>query len=391
MVLDDAEALGGIHVRGDLAEDVERALHVHPRGVGEQEEEGDHDAHPNRMGGDEVADFTPVDKPFPDALFGQTAVEGPEEVFAEELQQGRGKAQRGEQGDENAQGFGRAVGAGHAEIRHHHAQQADDDRGRAGGDDRPDLGHGADHGLAPVLGLGHFLPEAGDEEEGVVRAHAEDEHDDHGVQHGGEPGTGLGRETQNAPGDQVSRGDADEGHQRGYRGAVHQEKHEDDQDDGRQGGLVHALQGDLEHVPTHAGRTGQVDFQVLGGRAFDVLFNGRDGLIGARVVIGRGEGDGHEHGLVVLADEHVLEFRPVENGRHLVHVVRGLVGFEPLSHLPRVLQVRVGKAVGVVEDENTLARGHLVGELLLEDLLGLQVAGIRGKEHALVHDPDLGQ
>ncbi len=65
-----------------------------------------------------------------------------------------------------------------------------DDHGAAGEEDRPARGHeGRDDGVARVAALEEALPVAGDDEEGVVDAHADADHGGH-----------LGREGRARPG-----------------------------------------------------------------------------------------------------------------------------------------------------------------------------------------------
>ena len=226
---------------------------------------------------------------------------GPERAPSQGGEHGGKQGQAGGDHDRDPQCEQRAHLAGGVEVGDREDEHRGDDD-RAGGEDgRPGLLGRAGHRRARILGGAQLVAIAGDDQQAVVRPHAEHQHDQdrrrlpaHGRQvRGHEAVDQAGR-------DQVRQGDHDQRHRRHQRRAVDREQQgQQDRDRDEQQGVVDPLdRGAPVRVEARlAGHIGAQARLVAGGRRDDGADRrrGRLGDLGAPV----GHQRGAEHDAAV--------------------------------------------------------------------------------------------
>ena len=237
-------------------------------------------------------------------------VQRPEEVVAEDRQQGRRQRQRGEQGHGDRDGDPRAHRRDHLEVADAHGHHADDHRARGRGDDRTDALHGDLGGVVPVGLVRDLLAVAADQEDRVVRPHAEDHHDEERLQGGGHLPAGGREEPQHALRHDERRADGRQRDERRERRPVDQQQDDDDEDDRDDRRAVGARLDGLEVVRADGRGAGDVGLEALRRGRAQVLAQLLDHGLGLVARVRDVEVDHEQLERPVIAAEQLLELGP---------------------------------------------------------------------------------
>ncbi len=193
--------------------------------------------------------------------------EGPEGAAAEDRQQRRQQGQHRERRAGDPDRGNRAEPGGAVDLGQHQAEQRRDHRRRRGEDRRPGGGQGRLHRLVAVGRVVQLLAVAGDQQQRVVGAGAEDE-DRHdrarlAVDRHPQLGDAVADRAREGLGEE-HRGERDEEE---HRRAVDDDQEEDHQADrGQQQGAVDPFE-DFDRVGREPGAAGDLDFEAAAGVA----------------------------------------------------------------------------------------------------------------------------
>jgi hypothetical protein len=189
----------------------------------------------------------------------------PQNPTADDDQQRRQQGDHGAQADGDADGHHRAEALGGVQLGDQQAQQAQDNRGRAGDDGRGGLAQGHGHGLVAVGVAAQLLAVAGGQQQRVVGPGPEHEHgqDERALAVDGQA-TVAGQQVDDRLGGREGDEHAAQGEQPQHRAAIgDQQDHDHDQGRDVQQGGVEAGEhvGEVGEV---AGRPGHVDGEPAG-------------------------------------------------------------------------------------------------------------------------------
>ena len=310
-------------------------------------------------------------------VVGDRRASRPEAPAPEDRQQRR---QQGEPGDHRAGDADRRdraerrrvlrVGQRQDQHRQGHGQAAGEDRG-------PRAAQGARHRLVLVLGRAQLLAQSRDQQQAVVGADAEHQHDQDRGRVRGDGRAALRQQVDEPVGDGVGEEDDDQRRQRDQHRAVDRAEQDQDQEHGREQQLRVDVAEDLGGVGVEAEVAGEQDLHPVGFRARGLA--DRIAPVGDVLEVGRhGE---HRVGERAVGGDELLR-RVGPERRHRRPGQRQLVVGQRLERLRVVgdlLLVRLGQPAVALVDDQALAR-LLIGEPVVEQVDDLGRLGALGQE-----------
>lgn len=242
--------------------------------------------------------------------------------------------------------------------------------------------------MAPEL-----LPEPRDQEDRVVGAHAEYEHDDERIQDRRQLPAGLREEAETAPSDQECGPDRrqwDEGRQ---RSPVDRQQHQDHQQDRDQRRPIRPVADGLEVVATDFGLAGDLGREAgwQDARRGEMCPDRLDRRIRQGQERRSAHVDASQLDDAVGAAHHRGKGRRMLRG-HVVEDAREVAA--PLEEGPQPFDgrpIRVGQTTRPGEDDEPDRRRGIPGKRLGDDVARGERLGIARQEAALVGEADLGQ